>query len=342
MADASYPSFFKDCMYSNEEALKKTVKSGTTVASGFATSEPNTFYEHLWDHILKEDLHDLEIKQALFMAPHRVCLGDALQSQGLFKRWLDNPLLSGFARKANLTTKKLEGLKKLIGHYEELLRRRVTFCSPFIGAATNAIIPSNAITRALYPAYVGRNTTRMGVTRMQSIHFPDAVDSMGFDPDGNPVVDTFVMVMTPPNEDGDLSHGLANGANGEILEKILARKTVNLLLYLNKNYPFTRGYHDALNTVNLKEFEGLAKAGKLFVVEDHEGKLPALPKDALEVIRLRYGGMPYAKIAELMGKSVDAVEKRHLREIERHPALGELFPRKVRKQRARQRRKKGK
>jgi len=78
------------------------------------------------------------------------------------------------------------------------------------------------------------------------------------------------------------------------------------------------------------------------VLADAVRLLMSLPKDALEVIRLRYGGMPYAKIAELMGKSVDAVEKRHLREIERHPALGELFPRKVRKQRARLRRKKGK
>ena len=78
------------------------------------------------------------------------------------------------------------------------------------------------------------------------------------------------------------------------------------------------------------------------VMADAVRLLMSLPKDALEVIRLRYGGMPYAKIAELMGKSVDAVEKRHLREIKRHPALGELFPRKVRKQRARLRRKKGK
>ena len=70
--------------------------------------------------------------------------------------------------------------------------------------------------------------------------------------------------------------------------------------------------------------------------------LMSLPRDALEVVRLRYGGMPYAEIAELMGKSVDAVEKRHLRVLEKNPALGELFPRKVRKQRARQRRNKGK
>ncbi len=78
------------------------------------------------------------------------------------------------------------------------------------------------------------------------------------------------------------------------------------------------------------------------VLADAVRLLLSLPKDALEVIRLRYGGMPYAEIAELMGKGVDAVEKRHLRVLEKNPALGALFPRKVRKRRARQRRKKGK
>lgn len=76
----------------------------------------------------------------------------------------------------------------------------------------------------------------------------------------------------------------------------------------------------------------------LSVLADAVRLLMSLPKDALEVVRLRYGGMPYAKIARLMGKSVDAVEKRHERVLEQNPVLGELFPRKVRKQRARQRR----
>ena len=75
----------------------------------------------------------------------------------------------------------------------------------------------------------------------------------------------------------------------------------------------------------------------LSVMADAVRLLLSLPKDALEVVRLRYGGMPYAKIARLMGKSVDAVEKRHLREIEKHPALGALFPVKVGKRRARRR-----
>ncbi len=99
---------------------------------------------------------------------------------------------------------------------------------------------------------------------------------------------------------------------------------------------------DRRSAVGGQRAEGGADMLPVSVLADAVRLLMSLPKDALEVIRLRYGGMPYAKIAELMGKSVDAVEKRHLREIERHPALGELFPRKVRKQRARQRRKKGK
>lgn len=284
---SAYPSFFAECILSNEEALKRAVRPGTTLASGFATSEPHTFYSALWDHIVREDLCDINIRQALFMAPHRLCVGDALQSQGMFKglaeRLSDRPALSNFARKVNMTTRKLEGLGKLIGHYEELLRRRITFTSPFIGAATNAVIPDNPITRALYPDYVGRNTTRMGITHMQSIHFPDAVDSMGYDPDGNPLVDTFVAVMTPPDDAGFMSHGVANGANGEIIQKALERKTVNVLLYVNPKYPFTRGYRDddsSRNTIHVSEFEGLAKAGKLFVVED-DGPIPALPPGSL-------------------------------------------------------------
>lgn len=287
MALANVPAFFADCVLPNEEALRRAVRSGMTVASGFATSEPTTYYGSLWDHIVREDITGLDIRQALFMAPYELCLGSALKSRGaladLAARSTDDSATGRFARKVNAVTKKLEGLKRLIGHYEELQRRRITFTSAFIGPATNAVIPENFLTRMLYPDYVGRNTTRMGITRMQSIHFPDAVDSMGFDPDGNPQVDTFVMVMTPPNEDGLLSHGLANGANGEILEKALRYKTVNILLYVNPRYPFTTGYgDDAPNTIHVKEFEDLARAGKLFVVEDTDGRMPCLPANALD------------------------------------------------------------
>ena len=74
------------------------------------------------------------------------------------------------------------------------------------------------------------------------------------------------------------------------------------------------------------------------VLADAVRLLMSLPKDALEVVRLRYGGMPYAEIAEMLGKNVDAVEKQHERVLEKNPALGALFPKKVSKKRLRQRR----
>ncbi len=282
MTGYEFPKFFKDRIFSNEDALKQTVKSGWVVASGFATSEPHTFYETLWDYIQTEDIRDLNIRQALFMAPHKICVGDALTSRGLFEDSIGgSSLFGGLKKKINMATKKIEGLKRLIGHYEEMRERRITLTSPFIGGATNIVIPPNAITRTLFPEYVGRNTTRMGITDMQSIHFPDAVDSMGYDPDTGPIVNTFITVMTPPDKDGNMSNGPANGANQEIIEKVLANGDVNLLLYVNPHYPFTIGYKDAPNTTNIKQFEPLAKAGKLFVVLD-EGKIPSLPPDSFK------------------------------------------------------------
>lgn len=81
--------------------------------------------------------------------------------------------------------------------------------------------------------------------------------------------------------------------------------------------------------------DGLVSEMPVSVLADAVRLLMSLPKDALEVVRLRYGGMPYVEIARLMGKGVDAVEKRHVRVIMKHPVLGELFPAKVGKQRLR-------
>lgn len=283
MASNKYPKFFSDHIMSNAEAMKGAVKSGTTIASGFATSEPHTFYDGLWEFVQTEDLVNLNIRQALFMAPHQLCVDDALESKGLFNVLASkgSSIFGNLARTANAITKKVEGLKKLVDHYNEMIERNITFTSPFIGGATNIVIPSNPITMVLAPDFVGRNTTRIGVTDMQSIHFPDAVDSMGYDPDGNALLDTFVCVLTPPDKNGELSHGPANGANGEIIEKILDRCDVNLIVYINENYPFTRGYGDAPNTIHIDRFKGLAKAGKLFVVMD-EGKIPALPPGSFD------------------------------------------------------------
>jgi acyl-CoA hydrolase len=284
MSEYQCPDWFRACIFSNEEAMTRAVKSGTKVASGFATSEPSTFYQEIWRHIQNHDLHDLDFRQALFMAPHTICVGKALSATGLFAGWdqrFHNPALSRAFKTLNDTTKKLEGMKKLIEHYRELRERRITFTSAFIGPATNMIIPSNPLVNLLYPEFRGRNTSTMGITDMHAIHFPDAVDSIGFDPDERPLVDTVVVVMTTPNETGELSHGPANGANAEIVEKILRLCNVNLLLYLNPNYPFTRGYSFSPNTLRLEQFRELARAGRLFVVED-SGKIPALPPDAFK------------------------------------------------------------
>ncbi len=276
------PMFMAECVMPEHDALRRIVRSGRTITSGFATSEPTSFYDVLWDYIQNEDITDLDIRQALFMAPHRLCVGDALQSRGLLEGAAERTsmsLLSGLARKANLITRKVEGLNRLAAHYAELRERRIHFTSPFIGAATNMIIPDNTMTRLAFPDLAGRNTTRMGITDMQSIHFPEAVDPMGY-PEGKPVFDAFVCVMTPPNEDGEMSHGAANGANGEILDRILRDQNVDVLLYVNPSFPFTRGHGDAPNTVHVDRFRELAAKGRLVVVED-ESAVPALPKNSL-------------------------------------------------------------
>ncbi len=275
------PPFMAECVMPHHDAIRRIVQSGRTIASGFATSEPTPFYDVLWDYIQNEDITDLDIRQSLFMGPYRLCVGDVMQSRGLFDGLADQApsgLLSKLARKANLVTRKLEGLQRLAAHYAELRERRIRFTSPFIGATVNMIIPDNAMTRLAFPDLAGRNTTRMGITDMQSVHFPEAVDPMGY-PEGKPVIDAFVCVLTPPNEHREMSHGAANGANGELLDKVLAGCDVDLMVYVNPRYPFTRGYGDAPNTVHVDRLRDIARKGRLVVVED-ESPVPSLPKNS--------------------------------------------------------------
>jgi hypothetical protein len=58
-------------------------------------------------------------------------------------------------------------------------------------------------------------------------------------------------------------------------------------------------------------------------------------RDALDVLHLRLGGLPYREIAEKLGVGVAAVEVRHKRALEKVPALKALFPKKIGKQAAR-------
>lgn len=286
MDTSSLPAFLKDCMLAHEDALERFMTSGTRVATGFATSEPHSFYEAMWEHIQKHDITDLVFKQALFMAPHKLLLGETMSSRGLLpelpKAVKSFSLLAGLAKRVNGISQKVDGLEKLVAHYRELKERKVSFQPAFIGGVNNIVIPANAVTKARHADLVGRNTTRMGISDMHSVHFPDAVDSMGFDPDGNPKIDALALVMTPPNEQGVLSHGPANGANGEMLTRCLEHSDVRLLLYLNKNYPFTRGYgDDAANTIHVDAFKRAADEGRLTVVED-DGRLPSLPANSFD------------------------------------------------------------
>jgi acyl-CoA hydrolase len=277
----SYPKYFADRIFSNEEALAQTVKSGTYVASGFATSEPHTFYATLWDHIKKHELTDINIRNALFLAPHKLLVGDAMSAKGVFRgtqsRIKSFGMLHVMADKIDKVTQKLDGLGRLIDHFKELQERRIKFVSAFLSPAQNMIIPTNPITKALYPDFVGRNPSRMGIVDMQSVHFPDAPDSLAYHQDGSHLFGVAVGVATPPNEKGEMSLGLANGATMGMFNIAKQSDTAQILIYLNPKYPFTRGWHDSPNTINVSELKGMADQGRLFVVEDPHGKLPSFP-----------------------------------------------------------------
>lgn len=273
------PPFFRDCIHSPEEALRRTVRSDTRILTGFATSEPVTFYTHVWDYIRKEKIHDVDFRSALVLTPYKLFLGSALKSKGLLPGVADGlslSLLAGWARAINAATRKVESLEALIRHYERLKRRRITFTSGFMSPVLNAVIPDTPMTRVMHPEYIGRNTSRLGLTDMQFLHFVDAADAMGFDPEGRVRGDTFVAVMTPPNADGDMSHGPSAACNGEVLAHVLDHRDADLLLYVNPNYPFTRGLPDAPNTVHIDRFRRLAEAGRMVVVLD-DGQVPAIP-----------------------------------------------------------------
>jgi len=273
-------------MTTHEEAMAAAVTSGVKIGSGFATNEPHKFYATLWDHIQQQDLHDIEIRQALFMAPHKLCLGDAMSAKGMFNGFLHStpssmPVLKNIALRANQATKKIEGLNRLIDHYRELKERRIRFVSPFIGATQNIVIPTNPITRVMFPDYVGRNQSRMGIVQLQACHFPDAVDAMAWDENGGLNINLLPLVMTPPNEEGELSHGPANGATNDFLEIAVRDSRIRIILYVNEKYPFTRAWGDSANTIHIDQFKRPAKEGRLWVVED-DSKIPGLPKGAFD------------------------------------------------------------
>jgi len=280
-----YPQYFQDCFTSHEEALEQTVTSGARIATGFATSEPSAFYSVIWDHIQRRDLTDLSFCQALFMAPHRLLVGDALSSKGLLNGFAEkrgkSSIFGNLAFRANAITKKMEGLGKLIDHIKELRERRIRFISAFIGPASNMVIPANPLTRVMYPEFVGRNKTRMGVIDMQSVHFPDAVGAMIDKRPGELALDLLAVVLTPPDGQGNMSHGIANGATAEALELCLDNPQAKILLYLNEKWPFTFGYKNIPHTLHISRFKQAARERRLWIVRD-DTDLPALPPNSFD------------------------------------------------------------
>jgi len=273
------PKFFQDCIRPPEDAMRRTVRSNTEILTGFATSEPVTFLTTVWDFMRKEKIHDVRFRNALVLTPYKLFLGNALRSKGLLPGVADGlslSLLAGWARAINAATRKVESLEALIRHYERLQRRNIRFTSGFMSPVLNAVIPDTPMTRVMHPDYIGRNTSRLGLCDMQFLHFVDATDAMAFDPDRKLRADTFVAVMTPPNLDGEMSHGPSAACNGDVLEHLLEHADADLLLYVNASYPFTRGLPDAPNTSHIDRFRKLAEAGRLHVVLD-DGPVPAIP-----------------------------------------------------------------
>jgi acyl-CoA hydrolase len=254
------------------------VVSGTRLASGFATSEPGSFYAALWDHVLERDLHDLEIRQALFMAAHPLLVGKTLAARATAlpaPAPTGHSILGALRRQLAAWVGKAEALNALVDHYEELRQRRIRFVSGFLSPADNIVIPDNLVTDLVYAEWSGRNRARAGITAWQSVHFPDAPDALLLDAEGKLEVDLYVLVMTPPDARGLLSHGLSNGANAEALELMLARGG-KVLLYMNPADPFVEGHPESPNTIAAERLRPAAEEGRLAIVAD-EGPLPALP-----------------------------------------------------------------
>jgi acyl-CoA hydrolase len=279
MSNLQLPDFLASCLVSNDEALHQMVVSGIRMASSFATSEPVKFYETVWDHIQREDLHDIHIRQALFMAAHPLLVGDTMGATGMLAGLARTNKL---ARQINGATRKLDGLGRYVAHIEELERRNIHFTSGFMGPAENIVVPDNALTRLLYPRFAGRNRTRMGSIDMQSVHFQDAVVAMLWDADGKVRFDHLVLGMTPPNAAGEMSFGPANGINSDGLDVALATPSVKILLYLNPHFPFVLGLNEwARNTIHVERLRAAAAEGRLLLVED-DAETPAMPAGSFD------------------------------------------------------------
>ena len=290
------PDVLTRCLVGSvEEALAATVTSGSVLASGLATSEPTAVYARLWDHIRVRDLHDVEIRQALFMAPHPLLVGDALAAAGAGGMPAAHGPLGVVAGAARVLSRHvpvldavagpltdLHRLRLLVDHLDELSERRIRFVSPFLGPASATVVPDTPVTRRLAPAWAGRNRARSTVLRYQPVHFPDAAWALAHDPDTGAVdIDTFAVVTTPPDAAGRLSLGASNGVDGDAVEMVAEADAGKVLLLINERQPWIEGVAGAPNTIEVERLRPLAEQGRLVVVRD-DTEPPALPAGSLD------------------------------------------------------------
>lgn len=285
-----------------DEALERTVTSGTVLTSGLATSEPSAVYARLWDHIREHEITDLEIRQGLFMAAHPLLLGDELAAAQAHGSPVDDDsatgrALAGLGRVAShlpvvgddvearigAAADQLAQLRLLVDHFEELEARDIRFTSAFLSPASNTILPDIAPVRAIAPRWAGRNRVSGGLVDYQPVHFPDAAWALSHEvTDGAAVIDVDVhmVVTTEPASDGRLSLGMSNGVDGDVLEWLHEADT-HLLLLLSSTQPWVEGLPWAPNTLHVDELAPLVEAGRLTVVRD-DTPVPSLPAGSFE------------------------------------------------------------
>lgn len=286
------PAWLAGCERDMPTAMRETVRSGARIGSGLGTSEPSSFYAGLWDHVVAHDVHDIEIRQALFLDAHPILVGDAMEVEAPD---LPGPLETVGERLADGVR-----LRRLAAHLDELEQRRIRFRSAFLGPALNTYVPDSPVTRAIAPRLAGRNRITAGLVRYQPVHFPDAADALARDPDtGELAIDVFVQPASWPRGD-ELSFGLSNGVNGDVADDVLDSDRARLLLVLNRQLPFTRGLPDHPNTLPLSRLRRLADDGRLsLVVEDTTPPgLPAGTFDQPEGVTAEIGARVAAHVAD--------------------------------------------
>jgi acyl-CoA hydrolase len=262
------PDWLAACERSPADALRETVRSGARIGSGLGTSEPSSFYAGLWDHVVAHDVHDVEIRQALFLEAYPILVGDALD--------VEAPDLPGPLDGVGERVTDAVRLRRLRTHVDALAERRITLRSAFLGPVLSSLVPDSPVTRTIAPRLAGRNRVTAGTVRYQPVHFPDAGDALARDPDtGELSVDLFVQPMSWPR-DGELSFGLSNGVNGDVADDVLDSDRARLLLYLNRQLPFVRGRDGAPNTLPVGRLRRLADDGRLTVVVEDTAP-PGLP-----------------------------------------------------------------